>query len=127
MYKFNYWSFPVSYEALDIRYFLFDCVQANYQPNNAMFIGPSYKQAFIADDIYSKEQYAFDVPAQPARLIDDSMNVSKVSNNQVNNEDAVRVVDVKNMQSISANAGVKLFTYSSLLIVNIFFIVIKTF
>ncbi len=54
MYKFNYWSIPISQEALDIRYFLFDCVQANYKPHNSLFLGPSYKQAFIADDVYNR-------------------------------------------------------------------------
>ena len=55
MYKFNYWSIPISQEALDIRYFLFDCVQTNYKPHNPLFLGPSYKQAFLTDDVYSKE------------------------------------------------------------------------
>lgn len=54
MYKFNFWSIPISQETLDIRYFLFDCVQANYKPHNPLFLGPSYKQAFIADDVYNK-------------------------------------------------------------------------
>lgn len=54
MYKFNFWSIPISQETLDIRYFLFDCVQANYKPHNPLFLGPSYKQAFIADDVYMK-------------------------------------------------------------------------
>lgn len=54
MYKFNFWSIPISQETLDIRYFLFDCVQSNYKPHNPLFLGPSYKQAFIADDVYMK-------------------------------------------------------------------------
>lgn len=54
MYKFNFWSIPISQETLDIRYFLFDCVQANYKPHNPLFLGPSYKQAFIADDVYMR-------------------------------------------------------------------------
>lgn len=88
MYKFNYWSFPISYESLDIRYFLFDCVQANYQPNDAIFIGPSYKQAFIADDIYSKESVAVNVPPHAAKLIDDKNKTNII-------EDTIRVHSLK--------------------------------
>ena len=70
MYKFNYWSIPISQEALDIRYFLFDCVQANYKPHNPLFLGPSYKQAFLTDDVYSKEEKSVrSVPTHNARLV----------------------------------------------------------
>jgi hypothetical protein len=89
MYKFNYWSFPVSYEALDIRYFLFDCVQANYQPNDAIFLGPSYKQAFIADDIYSKENVAVNVPAYHAAKLIDDKNKTNIA------EDTIKVQNMK--------------------------------
>lgn len=64
MYKFNFWSIPISQETLDIRYFLFDCVQANYKPQNPLFLGPSYKQAFIADDVYMKN-----FPGRTGRLV----------------------------------------------------------
>ena len=70
MYKFNYWSIPISQEALDIRYFLFDCVQSNYKPHNPLFLGPSYKQAFLTDDVYSKEDKSVrSVPTHNARLV----------------------------------------------------------
>lgn len=86
MYKFNYWSIPISQESLDIRYFLFDCVQANYKPHNSLFLGPSYKQAFIADDIYNRETFkmARDLPPQDhfvARLINNNSNDNFNSNN----------------------------------------------
>jgi hypothetical protein len=84
MYKFNYWSIPMSQESLDIRYFLFDCVQANYKPHNSLFLGPSYKQAFIADDVYNKETFkmARDLPLQDhfvARLINNNSNNNESS------------------------------------------------
>ena len=70
MYKFNYWSIPISQEALDIRYFLFDCVQANYKPHNPLFLGPSYKQAFLTEDVYSKEDKSVrSIPAHSARIV----------------------------------------------------------
>jgi len=70
MYKFNYWSIPISQEALDIRYFLFDCVQANYKPHNSLFLGPSYKQAFLTEDVYSKEDKSVrSISAHSARIV----------------------------------------------------------
>lgn len=70
MYKFNYWSIPISQEALDIRYFLFDCVQANYKPHNPLFLGPSYKQAFLTEDVYSKEDKSVrSISAHSARIV----------------------------------------------------------
>lgn len=67
MYKFNYWSIPLSHESADIRYFLFDCVQANapsssYKqlPESPTFLGPSYKQAFLINDIYNRPPVATD-------------------------------------------------------------------
>ena len=53
MYKFNYWSIPLSHETMDIRFFMFDCVQSNYMPDNNVYVGPSYKQAFMANDVYN--------------------------------------------------------------------------
>ena len=106
MYKFNYWSFPVSYEALDIRYFLFDCVQANYQPNDAIFLGPSYKQAFIADDIYNKETLAVNVQAHPAKLIDDKNNKTNIV------EDTIEVQNVKSSENKATNNALALFKFN---------------
>jgi hypothetical protein len=53
MYRFNYWSMPLSQDTMDIRYFLFDCIQSNVKPDNQVFLGPSYKQAFIANDLFT--------------------------------------------------------------------------
>ena len=78
MYKFNYKSIPFDDETqdddynvdLDIRYFLFDCVQANYKPQS-QFLGPSYKQAFITEDIYNKDPILVlnEIPSFVARII----------------------------------------------------------
>jgi hypothetical protein len=91
MYKFNYWSIPISQESLDIRYFLFDCVQANYKPHNSLFLGPSYKQAFIADDIYNKETFKMtrDLPPQ-------DHFVARLINNNSNNNDSNLITDNMN-------------------------------
>jgi hypothetical protein len=113
MYKFNYWSFPVSYEALDIRYFLFDCVQANYQPNNAIFLGPSYKQAFIADDIYNKESFAFNLPEHVARLVVDEKNNTKTAIQ----EDIVQVQNVGKSESTTNEAVLFKFSIVSSILV----------
>ena len=78
MYKFNYWSIPISQEALDIRYFLFDCVQANYKPHNPLFLGPSYKQAFLVDDVYNREVKSVrQMPSYVARLVGNNNESSK--------------------------------------------------
>jgi hypothetical protein len=97
MYKFNYWSIPISQESLDIRYFLFDCVQANYKPHNSLFLGPSYKQAFIADDIYNKETFkmARDLPPQ------DHFVARLINNNSNNNNNSNLINDNKNKTSPS--------------------------
>ena len=119
MYKFNYWSFPVSYEALDIRYFLFDCVQANYQPNDAIFLGPSYKQAFIADDIYSKENLAVNVPSHnAAKLIDDKNKTNII-------EDTIRVQNMKS--EITTNSSPSSFVKFSVFSINILFLILAAF
>jgi hypothetical protein len=89
MYKFNYWSIPISQEALDIRYFLFDCVQANYKPHNPLFLGPSYKQAFIADDVYNKEQKLIK-PLQPS---EPSYVARLVANNHETNRSVTSIIE----------------------------------
>lgn len=111
MYKFNYWSIPISQESLDIRYFLFDCVQANYKPHNPLFLGPSYKQAFIADDIYTKESRiaARHAPSYLARLTRNS-NDQQLSEN--NKESSILV---KNFYSSSNKISLNLFFLFSLL------------
>jgi hypothetical protein len=58
MYRFNYWSMPLSQDTMDIRYFLFDCVQSNAKPDNQVFVGPSYKQAFLTNDLYNAARSA---------------------------------------------------------------------
>jgi hypothetical protein len=50
MYKFQYWSLPLSQESIDIRYFLFDCVNSNYNRQHDGGLASSYKQAFAASD-----------------------------------------------------------------------------
>lgn len=98
MYKFNYWSFPLSQESLDIRYFLFDCVQTNYQPDKDVFLGPSYRQAFIADDIvHSKESVEKRedksvLKPYVARLVNEA-------NLTVFNNDEPKVTQIKNSSS----------------------------
>ena len=111
LYKFNYWSIPISQEALDIRYFLFDCVQANYKPHNPLFLGPSYKQAFIADDVYSKESRlsARHAPAYLARLTRNSNDKNTTQNHDLHN------VLIKNFYSGSACLKINLSILSILL------------
>jgi hypothetical protein len=52
MYKFNFWNYPTESEAIDTRFFLFDCVKTNSIPDKDVFLGPSYKQALIENDVY---------------------------------------------------------------------------
>jgi hypothetical protein len=83
MYKFNYWSMPISQEAIDIRYFLFDCIQSNYKPNNPSFIGPSYEQAFISDDLYNKND---NIRRSLKSLINNNKNEQLINVNVDNNQ-----------------------------------------
>ena len=96
MYKFNYWSFPLSQEALDIRFFLFDCVQTNYQPSNSIFIGPSYKQAFLANDVYRKDTNSQSLPSFLARLARDNKETNKTTSFVVEEEPKVDIKHFSN-------------------------------
>ncbi len=73
MYKFNYWNFPLAHETLDTRYYLFDCVKTdlkvNNEPNSNVYIGPSYKQAFIENDVYKNNQISRDEEPIPQAMV----------------------------------------------------------
>lgn len=113
LYRFNYWSIPISQETLDIRYFLFDCVQANYKPHNPLFLGPSYKQAFIADDIYKKESRIAvrQAPSYLARLTRNS------NDKHLNLNKKEADVLVKNFYSSSKRLSFNYFFTSSMLFI----------
>jgi hypothetical protein len=74
MYKFNFWNYPTENDAIDVRYFLFDCVKTNSMPDSDVFLGPSYKQAFIENDVYRvvSDEVAVKAPFE-SRLLNDKM------------------------------------------------------
>ena len=124
MYKFNYWSIPISQEALDIRYFLFDCVQANYKPHNSLFLGPSYKQAFIADDVYSRESKSLrqGPSSYVARLIANNHDTNKSVTSVVQDESKllIRKLTQNNHGSTLQSASLLRYYVSVMLIVTTF-------
>lgn len=118
MYKFNYWSIPISQEALDIRYFLFDCVQANYKPHNPLFLGPSYKQAFLVDDVYSKEvKSARQIPAYLARMVRNSNEKNRTLSSPLVQDNSQ--ILIKSLMSM--NSTVKLNCSFIFLVISLFF------
>ena len=53
-------------------------MQANYKPHNPLFLGPSYKQAFLVDDVYNREVKSVrQMPSYVARLVGNNNESSK--------------------------------------------------
>jgi hypothetical protein len=44
MHQFDYWNINLQKNNVDIRYFLFDCLETNPKPDRRVFIGPTYSQ-----------------------------------------------------------------------------------
>lgn len=51
MHQFNYWNIFLQTNNADIRYFLFDCLGTNPKPEGKSFLGPTYNNTRITDDI----------------------------------------------------------------------------
>ncbi len=51
MHQFNYWNINLQTNNVDIRYFLFDCLETNPKPDGQVFIGPNYSHTYINDDM----------------------------------------------------------------------------